>query len=304
MANLLHQLRAQTSLDMPARQAALEATEAMVRGATRAGTLLRRARMVAEESAVNPTVKLQRMTALAEQAYRERTNAEVAKYRALFSIQAEAEGNTMASWGSVAAQAADKRTKAGATEKVRYFQKRRNLMLQAAAATAAALKSVPPLPRVGPQVATDYDMYKPVEMAVGKPSDGWRPRIYNELVGNFFPADIRRAAGGLQGVQQLPLGEASAWDAFKRAISAGTVATGRAALDEGQKVAGSDPAGGLIIGSGTGLLDSLARLMGVAEQKGASATTTLEGSGFPWATLAIGGAAVVGGVVLWRMMRK
>ena len=303
MTNLLHQLRNNATRDLPARNAALEATEAMVKGATRAGALLRQAQAVAQQAAVDPVIKLQRTSILAEQAYRERTNAEVAKYRALFAMQAETEGNSMASWDSVARQTVDKRTKAGAVERSRYHGKRRSLMMAAANATAAALKSVPPLPMVGPQVAPDYDMYRPVEMAV-TPANGWRPRVFSELAGNFFPADIRRAAGGLQGVTQLPLGETSVWDSFKTAISTGVVATGRSALSEGQKAAGQDPAGGLIIGTGGGLLDSLSRLLGVAEQKGASAAPTPAGTGFPWTVVAIGGAALVGGFLIYKAVKS
>lgn len=307
---LVAKLKTAPTADPEARNAALVAVDAMMMGASRSAQLLAQAQAATMDGSVASTVQLQRAAMLANQAYRERTNAEVAKYRAMYAIAAEEAGNKAVSWSNVAQQARDDRAKAVAFEKSKYHTVQRDLMVQAANATANALKAVPPLPLVGPQQATQDDMYRPVE-AHGRPSFGWRPTLYRELAGSFYPADVRRAAGGLSGMgdgtsdQQPPVGTTSPWDALLHAFGAGVQATGAAAAQEGQKVATSNPSGGAVIGTAGNILAALTSAMGFgAKAGGAGPNAAPATSTFPWVPL-VGGIALAGaGLILFKHFHK
>lgn len=300
--SILKTIRTSATHDTEARKAALTAVDDMMRGASRSADLLSQAQAATVNGMYSPQVGLQRASMLANQAYRERTNAEVAKYRAMFALAAEDAGNKSVSWGTVAARAQDARTHAAAIEKSNYHRVQRDLMVDAANATANALKAVPPLPLVGPQLDTQDDMYRAVETP-SKPSWGWRPKLYRELMGSFYPADVRRAAGGLQGMGDGRFGDTSApsdaWDALLNAFGHGVQATGEAAAQEGNKVAASNPSGGAIIGTAGNILAALTRMMGI---KGNAATNqpASTDSPFPWIPV-VGGVAALGvGYILFK----
>ena len=281
----LHQLRTSPTSDVPARDAVLVAVDTMLKGSSRSAELLTRAWDAAKDAALNPTVRTQRVSTLANAAYTARTNAEVAKYRALYMLVAEESGNRAASWSQVAAQTKNKLTKVAAMDQVDYYRDRRNLMVRAAEATEKALQNVPPLPQA--QTSSDYDMYRPV---------GWRP--------NGFVSSPRVTPAGLRGLSQLPLGDTDWWASLRNAFGQGIKATGEAASVEGQKVAGSNPTGGIALNVSGQLLAKLSTMLGPSEQGKGDAAVVVEPSTFPWGLVVSSVAVVVGGVAAWKFFER
>lgn len=303
------QLRTQPTLDQPARSAALTAVNNMMASATRAGELLAQARAENLRAATKPSVSTGRAAVIAREAYRSRTNAEVAKYRAAYSLMAEEQGNeAVRSQQAANQQTSDSLKYRILTDKANHHAKQRDLMLQAAAATDRAFASVPPLP-------THVD--GAVASAVGheisaQPTMGWRPRKYTDLMGDFFPVEVRLAAGGLSGTHGGGLGvlgdgtvmaSSEPWyTSLTKAIGFGVKAAGDAAQQEGAKQGAQDPAAANALQTGGGWVSRLSTLLtgGVNQGQQQSPDTG------PSIGIVILGAGALGaaGYVVWRLIHK
>ncbi|TAL42423.1 MAG: hypothetical protein EPN91_08570 [Salinibacterium sp.] len=318
LTTLERQLREDATLDVTARQAALVAVDDMMRAATRAGALLSQARVANVAAATHPnSPAAQNRAALARAAYEERTNAEVAKYRAVYALLAEMHGQEGVGASQMAQQAMDAQAQRPFVAAAKHHGKVRDLMLQASAAAGKALKMVPPLPydvapmaRIGPEanVAQGHS----TEL-LAQPTFGWRPKKYSELMGDFFPMNYRLAAGALSGVHgvsvgsqfgtadataNMPTGE-SWWNSLQKAIGYGAKAAGEAATAEGQKKAEQDPTGAGVLQTGGNILNVLSAMLGAGVDQGMQQPTPAQTD---WGSVAlvVGGLAL-GGFALWKL---
>lgn len=318
-------LQQANTLDVPARQATLIAVNDMMEAATRSGELLRAAREASVRAAGNSNSPAQQNAAsLAREAYTQRTNAEVAKYRAAYAIMAEQNGEESASAAEAAKNATTAKAQGPFISKANYHGKVRDLMMQASAACAQALKSVPPLPfhvapapRIGPE---DNVARGGSAELMAQPTYGWRPKKYSELMGDFYPTNYKLAAGALSGVHgvsvgsqfgtadattNMPTGE-SWWVSLQKALGYGVKTAGEAAAVEGQKVAERNPAGGSALQVGGNVLNALSAMLGVGVGDGmsgkASAGSASTGPSIG-SVILIGGGVAVGGFLLWKFLK-
>lgn len=319
LTDLEIQLRETDTLDVTARQAALVAVDDMMRSATRSGALLAAARdaNVAAASQQNSPAA-QNRAALAREAYTQRTNAEVAKYRAAYALLAEMHGQEGVSATQMAQQAQSAMAQRPFVAAAKYHGRVRDLMLQASAAAGKALKSIPPLPydvapmpRVGPE--SNVAQGKPAEL-MAQPSFGWRPKKYSELMGDFFPLNYKLAAGALSGVHGTSVGSqfgtadatygqatgASWWTSLQTALGYGVKAAGEAATVEGQKKASEDPSGASALQTGGSVLNVLSSMLGAGVNSGMQRPVYEQPT--DWGTVVlVGGGLAVGGFALWKM---
>lgn len=319
------QLRQSNTVDVPARQAALRAVDDMMRAATRSGQLLAAAREVTMQAAASGNTAAQmNAMALAQQAYEQRTTAEVAKFRAAYALMAEQNGEAGVGAAEAARSARTAQQQRPFISASKYHGKVRDLMLQASAAAAKALRAIPPLPaHVGPQprVGPESNVARGASAELlAQPTYGWRPKKYSELMGDFFPLNFQLAAGALSGANGFSLGgqlgtaDATAnmptgetfWTQLQKAFGYGVRAAGEAASSEGQKVAGSDPAGGSALQVGGNILNALSAMLGVGVQDGMRRPAAVNGesASTPWGTYAlVGGAAIIGVWAISKIVR-
>jgi len=168
-----------------ARQVALRAFDAAKRGETASRDLLREA---SKETVRAPG---SRAALLAQRAYTERMNAEVARFRAAFAAVAADLGAQARSARAVAEKVKDIAQQRVAVSRVRNTERHADTMLQAANAMDKALEH---LPGVGtpPPVSAH-------QVTVGT-SAAFRPASFLDRFAHFFPSDIRAAAGSFSGV--------------------------------------------------------------------------------------------------------
>jgi hypothetical protein len=248
-------------------------------------------------------------------------SAEVAKYRAAFFILAESHGHQATTFAEAAAAAQSAVQKQPLVQKADFHAKARNLLMKAADATDAALKVVPPLPyHITGQARTNQQVAQGgSEEMLGQPDFGWRPKVFTDLTGNFFPADVKKAAaplsGGLGGIGSLGLvgaaslgtvdvtqgnvtGGDSWWTSLQRAFGYGLDAAGKAAASEGNKVADSNPSTAGALQTGGGILSTLSHLLTGGVQQGMMMPVQ---SSVDWGVIAVvGGIAAVGSWLIWK----
>lgn len=323
MSPLQLQLQTEATLDAPARQAALIAVNNMMSAATRSGSLLAAARQASmAEASGDPSVAKGRAALIAQDAYQSAISAEVAKYRAAYAIMAEEHGNHYVTFARAASQARTAQHKQPLIQKAKFHGKARDIMMQASAATEGALKNVPPLPmHITGQLRTNQQVAKGGgEEYLAQPTFGWRPQVYKDLTGNFFPKDIKNAAGALNGalggigslglVGAASLGTVDAtqgyptgndwWLSLQRSIGFGLDAAGKAALDEGQKKANSDPSTAGALKTGGSIMSVLSNLLTGGVQQGMEQPVEQSVS---WGlVLGVGAVAALGGWLVWKHM--
>lgn len=316
------QLRTAHTYDVPARQAALIALDNMKGAATRAGVLLTSARKaMMEEMSGNPSVKKGTAAVIAQQAYDSAMSAEVARYRAAFAILAEEQGNEYTKYSTAAAQTVAAQQKQPLVQKANFHGKQRDLLMQAADATGEALRTLPPLPfNITGQLRTNQTVAQGGgEEMFAQPSFGWRPKVFTDLTGNFFPADVKRAAGGLQGglggigslgmVGAAALGTADAttgyptadswWISLQKAFGYGLDAAGKAAAAEGNKKLNNDPSTAGALQNTGGVLSTLSHLFTGSVNEGMQQPPIQ--SSVDWGTVVlVGGVAAIGGWLVWH----
>lgn len=136
-----------------------------------------------------------RRAVLARRAYDTRVNSVVGRVRAAYALLAENEGNTAIS----ARQAAARVTLASQKEvfivRAKNAELRRNIMLQAQQAAEKAFDAAPGLPE---SIGGKAGFVSSAQVTLGI-TESYRPPSYISRTNDFFPADIRAAAGSLKG---------------------------------------------------------------------------------------------------------
>ena len=306
-------LRATPALDIPAREVALQAVDNMMAAATRSGALLEAARVAqADQQRGRPTVAKGRVAVLAQEAYQQRVNAEVAKYRAAFALMAEEHGgHQVVSARRAAAETAQSRQRPVFIQKAQYHANARDSMLRAADAVNGALRTVPPLPDWG---AAKVQSVPPGPVETNAfPMLGWRPKKYNDMMFQFFPAEVRAAAGGLSGTPGTGLGVATDavvgptepwYNSLLRSIGFGVQAVGKAAADSGAKESGRNPATGGALTTGGNILQSLSTLLTGAMDQGKTQAPEVAPQTVSTGTMILIGAGAIGvGYIGWKLLK-
>ena len=291
-------LRSQPALNAPVRTAAINAVDQMMNDSQRAALLLKQARSEVMRAPAG-TLSSGRAAVLAREAYEARTSAEVGKYRAAYTLVAESEASKAELARRAAARAQDPKKHAALVEKAKYHGVRRDLMVAAAKATSKALKRIPPLPaHVTKNAATLPSNHE----LLASPTLGWRPPAFNNLTGNFYPDDVRAAAGALSDVDPSADNAPQWWTSLQQSLAHGVKATGAAAAEEGQKTSTSNPTGGGALTLGGNLLNTLANMMsgaGADSVQGQPVNTQPD-----WGTIVlVGGVLSVGGLLLWKVLK-
>lgn len=299
------------TLDPEAKQAFLTAVKEAQAGASYSGHMLKQAQKANADFAVSQSnIALGRRAVATREAYRGAMNAELARQRAAFLLLAEEAGNKAALSRTTLARVVDGQQQRVLVEKVGVFESRRATLLQAAGATAKALESIPPLP---PALAAGAPFKQTNEVSATFNAPGWRPKLFDERAGLFFPRDVRHAAGSLGdgNLTPIPTGTtptpASSWsDAITRAIAYGAAVVGQAAQTEGAKASQGDPTAAGAYQTVGDILDTIGRTLGVNLSAGMQGTPpgALEERSSPGLSGYIlpiaGGLALLGVVVLLR----
>lgn len=313
--------------DAPARNAAIDAVNRMMHAATRGGSLLAAARdasIKSEQSSFDADKA--RAASLAQEGYQSLMSAEVARYRAAFFLMAEQHGNQAMSFKQAAAATTTAQQKAPLIAQAKTHDVARDILMQAAASTAKALQNVPPLPaHVTGQLRTNQVVASGGgEELMGQPTYGWRPKVFTDLTGNFFPQDVKRAAGALQGqmggigslgmlgASQLgALGDdqtpqttptASNWfNSLMASVGYGLQAVGQGASDAGNQTAQQNPTTGGALQVGGGVLTTLSHLFTSGVNTGMQQPAPAD---YTWLTvLAVVGLVGAGGYILWKEIK-
>lgn len=252
---------------------------------------------------------------LANKAYRARVGAEAEKYRAAFSIFAKNARQTEANLTRAAQASQDSRRRQTLIEDAARVGGRADALEQAADAAAAAVDSVPEPWVVSKRRADQVAVYAgPTgdEVEIGMPMPGWQVpgNMVSPVMRDFYPADIVRAAAsfgsvGLGAVDPYATepGTESWLDAVKRALGIGAAAAGSAAMAEGQAIAEKDKAAGAAVSAGGGVLQALASILGISQDRGFHRGEQEQQGDSPWWIVAVVGLVAVGGYAIWRATR-
>lgn len=275
--------------DIAAQQVTSEALKRAEQADTRASQLLRAAREANKAVALDPTnANVARRATLAREAYETRMDAAVARVRAAFSILAEQQGTKALTAQQGLQKVQNAQMREVLVTEAKGGQLRRNLMLQAAAATEKALQNVPGLPtnmggRKVPPGAQQVTMGTQGE---------FRPKRYETLASDFFPEDIRAAASSLRGI------DASATDfeqALTKSIETDAATVEKQALQNGAAVAQQEPGAAQLAQQAESVLSQLHQQM--------YRRYTLEQQspvGVPWVHVALG---VAGAFILFKVLK-
>lgn len=302
----ISQLAARPTKDPGAKQALLSALRQANDGATTSGALLKAAADANIKFArTQSNVDLARRAVLAKAAYRARTSAEVARYRATYAMLAEQAGTEATTAAELANTAQDANQKRVFVEKSRAANARRNVLMDAAAATEKALKAIPPLPEAIEQGAPESADASPV-IQVAQSSLGWRPPEYVKRASAFFPAPVRRAAGALGDVNPTPAPANEWWQSLLRVVGQGVSAAGQAAQREGQAVANTDARTAAGLSTASGWLTFVGGLLGGGQAAGAtgSGPVVVQEQGSPLTDYIIPVAAGLGILGLIALLRR
>lgn len=236
---------------------------------------------------------------LAQAAYNARINAEAARYEAasfLIAQDLREEGLNQAMLASVTGEAAERQPLFTSAQ---TNVKAADVMEEAAAAAGqAARDKAPPLPKELVQVQEPAGG----DMSVG-PSYGWRPQLVNEHMHNFYPPDVKAAAGALGALGETSGDANSWWEGFKKALGAGAAAAGSEASKQGQKTSSEDPAAKAAWTAGGGTLEWAAGLLN-ADYVAASKKPP-PSAPFPWVPVLVGtGIVGVAALTIFGMLNK
>lgn len=273
----------------------------MRREAKRSGTLLAEAQFAAQQ---RDAFARSRALPLAAEAYNARVNAEAARFEAAYFTLAADMREDGLNQAMVAAAVQDAQRRQPLVTSAETTSFAADTMEQAAeAAGNAARDKAPPLPADLAQVQQPSGG----DMSM-QPSMGWRPKVMNESINNFFPPDVRAAAGGFGALGDAGNGTTdpattSWWDRLKKAFGAGVAAAGNEAAKEGQATAKDDPAAGAALNAGGGTLQWLSTLLGADYQ--AAAKKPAPSAPFPWVPVLIGtGLVGVAAFAIFGSMHK
>lgn len=268
--------------DIEARQLVLQQLNRVKQADTQARALLEQARAASFSLAKNPSSAVQgRTTMLAQKAYTSRVNAEIGRVRAAYALLAEREGNAAATAQQTLKSVKDSRQRAVLIQTSRAASLRRNIMLQAGAAAEKAFSFAPPLPGAVAPVSAQ-------QTTTGLTSN-YRPPSYVARAGDFFPADVRAAAGSLRGLADVGslgwLGQAEA------VINDGAQKVLNAAHDAAKAVTAQE----------AGASDLSVQAEGLVNQLRAQQELEAPGGRLPWLHI-IGGGILA--VVLYKVVSR
>jgi hypothetical protein len=172
-------------MDIEARQLALRNFEAAKRASTESRRLLEEAR---KETMRAPGT---RAAVLAQRAYENRLNAEVTKFRAVYSMLAAEEGEKAESAAALSKQVRNAERQRTYQLNSQHAQRRRDLMLQASEEMSKALKNLPGL-------SAAHRPPSGQQTTIGA-TESFRSPEFLARFSAFFPSDIRSAASVGQG---------------------------------------------------------------------------------------------------------
>jgi len=173
-------------MDLEARQAALVALNRAKHAQTESGRLLAEAR---RETMRAPG---SRAAVMAQNAYKSRLSAEEGRYRAAFSLLAAQEGDKLESARELASRVKDAQKRRVYVDAAGHAERRRDIFMMAANSVSATMKNLPGLP-------ADLRPPSAQQVTVGQ-TEAFRSPEWVSRFTNFFPSDIRSAAGSLKGV--------------------------------------------------------------------------------------------------------
>ena len=249
----------------------------------------------------------------ARAAYGERISAEGQKYRSAYLLQSVQERRRALDFMLKAQRSRDPKMQTKMVDSASNHATKADALDLAAEKTTEAIKSVPEpemmslrrARRLATASGIRLDKRQAViEMAL--PGSAVQPSLVSPLLEDFYPDDITQVAGSLQGLGEVGQTGSSWLDSVKAALGVGVAAAGGAAVAAGQDAAKGNPAAGAAIAAAGGALSAIAATLGLQFNagygQGAAEPEAVEQS-FPWAVVAIGGAAMVGGFLLWRRFR-
>ncbi len=212
---------------IPTQQAALRAFQNALAADVESREFLNQAiaanqQLVLADKGIPASALVQRRAMLAQDAYRNRMNAEAGRVRAAYALQASQAGEEFMTAREALKQATDAKQIRTLVSRADSAALRTNLMVQAMEATTEAYKGAPGLPGTltngvplaanagaGFPSATSSQQNTPGRAQLFR-SDTWLQRANQQ-----FPADVRAAAGALSGMNNgtgLSAGFANAFD--------------------------------------------------------------------------------------------
>ena len=181
--------------DTEARAFVLDAYSVATAGETESTKLMRAATEANRDFALNQSdAAAARRAVLAKQAYNARMNSEVAKVRAAYALLAAEEGEKAIS-AEAMMNRVDLARRGQLLKDTQRARARRNVLIQAMQSTDKVFASMPGLP-------SQYTGLPPsgTQATVGS-TQTFRDPAFLTRASAFFPADIRAAAGALNGVK-------------------------------------------------------------------------------------------------------
>jgi hypothetical protein len=245
---------------IPASQMTMSALKAAESADTRSTNLLKAAQQANLEMLKSPSDAARaRRSILAQQAYNSRMNAQVSRVRAAFSLMADEEGTKAVTARQALQQVQNAQKRNVLAVAVQGGELRRNIMLQAAAATDKALAVAPGLPAsIGGQIQDLHKTPSASQTTVG--ASTFRPKRYETVASEFFPADIRDAASSLRGIDGGTVGFIANFDqTLNNAIEQDAQKVLDAAKHEASLIAQQEPGAAQLAQRAEGLVASLQR---------------------------------------------
>lgn len=171
-------------MDTEARQLALRNFEAAKRAETDAARLFNDAKRATEKTPGS------RAAVLAQQAYKNRLNAEVGRHRAAFALLAANLGEQAEGARKLAATVKNAEKQRVLIAEAQHAERRRNLMMQAADAVTKSLENLPGM-------SANQTPPSAQQTTVGISTSFRSPEFLSRFT-HFFPGDVRAAAGSIQ----------------------------------------------------------------------------------------------------------
>jgi hypothetical protein len=273
-----------TPLDEETGRLAAEMLSRVRRGEEESARLLLAAQKAHMDFARNPSDAAKaRRAMLAAHAYQTRINTELGRVMAAYALLAKSEGDKAAKARAAQATAKTAQRREALEETAKAATARRSLMLQAMAAAEKAFDAAPGLPE-----SVVGEMPGPAQVTVGV-TEMFRPPSYIKRAGAFFPLDIRRAAGTLQGLEDETWLEKFYWRTQRDLAN-----VVQRAYEYANEVASQDPAAAGLAQRAPAVVEALK-----TSPQGQAKKEEKKGSS-PWPYVLVGGAVLY---TLWKVLR-
>jgi hypothetical protein len=269
-------------LDEEAGRLAAEMLSRVRRGEVESARLLLAAQKAHTDYARNQSNAAKaRRAVLAAHAYQTRINTELGRVLAAYALLAKSEGDRAAKARAAQATAKTAQQREALEETAKAATVRRSLMLQAMAAAEKAFDAAPGLPE-----SVVGEMPGPAQVTVGV-TEMFRPPSYVKRAGAFFPLDIRRAAGALQG-----LGDSAWLDELYGRIKRDVASVRQRAYEYASEITSQDPAAAGLAQRVPAVVETLKTLPQPSAKK--------KEEDFPWPHVLVGGAVLY---ILWKVLQ-